>query len=162
MSLGRFEPEVWLPRTHPAVRDHVIGLAELAAMEVIHGPCGGSPVTYHAWLAVLRAVNPRFEFTDPPFRRSLPMTLAFAASAGWPTAVLTGPHHRIGDWPGPAGSDPAESDPAGSDPAAQSAGLVRARVEGSPLAAAAGLAWSGDLPRQLQQVLFDTADGIVF
>jgi DNA-binding transcriptional LysR family regulator len=167
MSLGRFEPEVWLPRTHPAVRDHVIGLAELAAMEVIHGPCGGSPVTYRAWLAVLRAVNPRFEFTDPPFRRSLPMTLAFAASAGWPTAVLTGPHHRIGDWPGPAGSDPAESDPAESDPAesdpaAQSAGLVRARVEGSPLAAAAGLAWSGDLPRQLQQVLFDTADGIVF
>jgi len=38
--------------------------------------------------------------------------------------------------------------------------MVRARVEGSPLSAVAGLAWSGDLPRPLQQVLFDTADGI--
>ena len=27
------------------------------------------------------------------------MTLAFAASASRLTAVLTGPHHRIGDWP---------------------------------------------------------------
>jgi hypothetical protein len=40
--------------------------------------------------------------------------------------------------------------------------MVRARVEGSPLTATAGLVWSGDLPRQLQQVLFDTADSIVF
>jgi hypothetical protein len=38
--------------------------------------------------------------------------------------------------------------------------MVRARVEGSPFAATAGLIWSGDLPRQLQQVLFDTADSI--
>jgi hypothetical protein len=30
------------------------------------------------------------------------------------------------------------------------------------LVAAAGLAWHGDLPRLLQQVLFDTADSIVF
>jgi hypothetical protein len=36
-----------------------------------------------------------------------------------------------------------------------------ARIDGSPLTAAAGLAWSGDLPRLLQQVLFDTADSIV-
>jgi len=28
------------------------------------------------------------------------------------------------------------------------------------LTATAALAWSGDLPRQLQQVLFDVADGI--
>jgi hypothetical protein len=42
------------------------------------------------------------------------------------------------------------------------AGMVRARVEGSPLTAAAGLAWSGALPRQLQQVLFGTADSILF
>jgi hypothetical protein len=27
-----------------------------------------------------------------------------------------------------------------------------------PLTATAGVAWSGDLPRLLQQVLFDTAD----
>jgi hypothetical protein len=40
--------------------------------------------------------------------------------------------------------------------------MVRARIERSPLTAAAGLAWSGDLPRQLQQLLFDTADSILF
>jgi hypothetical protein len=40
--------------------------------------------------------------------------------------------------------------------------MVRARVEGSPLTAVAALVWSGDLPRLLQQVLFDTADTVVF
>jgi DNA-binding transcriptional LysR family regulator len=153
MSLGDFEPDVWLPPAHPASPARVIGLDELAVMKVIHGPRRLSPVTCDAWLAALRAVNTGFEFTDAPFRRSLPMTLAFAASASRPTAVLTGPHHRVGDRPGPADPDPD---------LAESTGMVRARVEGSPLTAAAGLAWSGDLPRQLQQVLFDTADSILF
>jgi len=152
MSLGEFQPDVWLPRTHPAAPGRVIGIGELADLDVIHSPRQLSPVTYDAWLAVLRAVNPRFEFTDPPFRRSLPMTLAFAATASRPAAVLTGPHHRVGDRPGPAEPDLA----------AESAGMVRARIDGSPLTAAAGLVWNGDLPRQLQQVLFDAADGIVF
>jgi hypothetical protein len=40
--------------------------------------------------------------------------------------------------------------------------MVRARIEGSPLTATAVLVWNGDLPRLLQQVLFDTADSIVF
>jgi DNA-binding transcriptional LysR family regulator len=151
MSLGEFEPDLWLPPAHSATPARVIGLDELAVMEVIHGPRRLSPVTYDAWLAVLRAVNPRFEFTDPPFRRSLPMTLAFAASASRPTAVLTGPDHRVGERPGTT-----EPDPAGST------GMVRARIEGSPLTAAAGLVWSGDLPRELQQVFFDTADSIFF
>jgi DNA-binding transcriptional LysR family regulator len=150
MSLGEFEPDVWLPPAHPAP-GRVIGLGELAGMEVIHGPRRLSAAAYDAWLAVMRASNPRFGFTDPPLRRSLPMTLAFAATASRPTAVLTGPHHRIGNWPGPA-----EPDPAGGT------GMVRARIEGSPLTAKAGLAWSGDLPRPLQQVLFDTADSITF
>jgi DNA-binding transcriptional LysR family regulator len=152
MSLGEFEPDVWLPGTHPAAPGRVIGLGELAALDIIHGPRRLDTVTYDLWLAVIRASHPSFGFTDPPFRRSLPMTLAFAASATRLTAFLTGPHHRIGDWPGPAEPDPA----------AQSAGMVRARIEGSPLTATAGLVWSGDLPRQLQQVLFDTADSIVF
>jgi hypothetical protein len=78
------------------------------------------------------------------------MTLAFVATASRPTAVLTGPQHRTGDRP----------EPAEPDPAAGTHGMVRARVEGSPFAATAGLVWSGDLPRQLQQVLFDTADSI--
>jgi DNA-binding transcriptional LysR family regulator len=148
MGLGEFEPDVWLPPTHPAAPSGVIGLSELAGMDVIHGPRRLSAATYDAWQGVMRASNPHFEFTDPPFRRSLPMTLAFAASAGRPTAVLTGPHHRIGDWSGPAEPDPT----GGTD-------MVRAYVEGCPLTAQAGLAWSGDLPRRLQQVLFDTADG---
>jgi DNA-binding transcriptional LysR family regulator len=152
MSLGEFEPDAWLP---PGTVGRVITVGELAGLDVVHGPRRPSPVTYDAWLAVLRAVNSRFEFTDPPFRRSLPITLAFAASTSRPTAVLTGPQHRLRDWPGPAEPDPA-ADPAGP------AGMVRARIDGSPLTAAAALIWSGDLPRLLQQVLFDTADGVVF
>jgi len=38
--------------------------------------------------------------------------------------------------------------------------MVPVCVEQHPLSATAGLAWSGDLPRKLQQVLFETADGI--
>jgi hypothetical protein len=148
MSLGEFEPDVWLP---PGTAGRVIGVSELAGLDVVHGPRRLSPVTYDAWRAVLRAVNPRFGFTDPPFRRSLPITLAFAASTCRPTAVLTGPHHRLRDWPEAAEPDPATGP----------AGLVRARIDGSPLTAAAALVWSGDLPRPLQQVLFDTADSVV-
>jgi DNA-binding transcriptional LysR family regulator len=148
MNLGDFEPEVWLP----AAAGQVIGLGELANLDVIHGPRRLSPVTYDAWLAVLQGVNPRFEFTDPPFRRLLPLTLAFAADTNRPTVVLTDPHHRVGTWAGSAQPDLT----------AHPAGLVRARIDRSPLTAAAGLAWSGDLPRLLQQVLFDTADSVVF
>ena len=84
MSLGEFEPDVWLPATHPAAARRVISLGELARLDVIHGPRRLSAVTYDAWLAVMRASNPRWDFTDPPFRRSLPMTLAFAATAPGP------------------------------------------------------------------------------
>jgi len=38
--------------------------------------------------------------------------------------------------------------------------MVRARVRDCPLTATAGLVWDNDLPRQIQQVLFDTADSI--
>jgi hypothetical protein len=38
--------------------------------------------------------------------------------------------------------------------------MVPVRLERHPLSATAILVWSGDLPHQLQQVLFDTADGI--
>ena len=150
MSLGEFEPDVWLPAGHPAAPHRVVGLGELASMDVIHGPRRLSPGPYDAWLAVMRAGHPRFNFTDSPFRQSLQMTLAFAATASRPTAVLTGPHHRIEDRP----------EPGRPDPAAGPAGLVRARVRDCPLTATAGLVWDNDLPRQLQQVLFDTADSI--
>ena len=53
---------------------------------------------------VLRTVHPRFAFTDPPLRHSLPMALSFAATADRPTAVLTGPGVIAGT---PARADPA-------------------------------------------------------
>jgi len=83
-----------------------------------------------------------------PFRRSLPMTLAFRASAIRPPQVLTGRTIEFG---------PARTGGAGSG---RVAGMVRASSRISPYRAA-GLAWSGDLPRQLPQVLFYTADSIL-
>src|SRR5712692_9601349 len=38
--------------------------------------------------------------------------------------------------------------------------MVRVSLEDRPLTATASLVWSGDLPRMLQQILFDTADGV--
>src|SRR6266705_1140333 len=80
MSLGQFEPEVWIPRSHPAARRGVIGLDELAGLDVIHGPRRAEPGTYDAWTSIVRAIDPRFEFTDPPLRHSLLVMLAFAAT----------------------------------------------------------------------------------
>ena len=37
--------------------------------------------------------------------------------------------------------------------------MAQVCVAGQPLIATAALVWSGDLPRPLQQILFDTADG---
>ena len=148
MSLGQFEPEVWIPRSHPAARRGVIGLDELTGVDVIHGPRRASTATYDRWLTILRATDPRFEFTDPPLWHSLPVALAFAA-AGPPAAVLTGPAAVAGTPPGvirlprPAGTGD----------------MVRVSIDGQPLTATAALVWNGDLPRPLQQILFDTADG---
>ena len=147
MSLGDFEPDVWIPSAHPAASAGTIGLEELAQMDVVHGPRRVSTETYDAWLAVLRSAKARFEFTDPPFRNSLPMTLAFAATSSRPTAVLTGARRRI----------TAESAQAEPDRAADTYDMVPVGIQARPLSATAGLAWSGDLPRQLQQVLVDTA-----
>jgi DNA-binding transcriptional LysR family regulator len=147
MSLGEFEPVVWIPAAHRAAPCGTIGLGELAQMDVVHGPRRLSAETYDAWLAVLRAANPRFEFTDPPFRNSLPMTLAFAATGSRPTAVLTGPRYRMG-----AGSAQTER-----HRVTDAYDMVPVHVDQHPLTAAAGLVWTVDLPRQLQQVIVDTA-----
>ena len=149
MSLGQFEPEVWIPRSHPAARRGVISLDELAGMDVIHGPRRASTATYDRWLTILRAADPRFEFTDPPLRHSLPVALAFAATAGRPAAVLTGPV-AIADVPPGVIRLPQ---PAGTGD------MVRVSITGHPLTATAALVWNRDLPRPLQQILFDTADG---
>jgi hypothetical protein len=151
MSLGDYEPEVWIPASHPAAPGETIGLGEMTRMDVIHGPRRGGAATYAAWLAVLRTTDPRFEFTDPAFRDSLPVTLAFATTASRPTAVLTFPRHVIG----------ARKKPA-PPRAADTYDMVPVRLDQSPLVATAALVWSGDLPRPLQQVLFDATDGIIF
>jgi hypothetical protein len=150
MSLGQFEPEVWIPRSHPAARRGVIGLDELASMDVIHGPRRAGTATYDRWLTITRATDPRFEFTDPPLRHSLPVALAFAATAGRPAAVLTGPV-AIADVPPSVIRLP---------PPAGIGDMVRVSIDGQPLTATAALVWNGDLPRPLQQILFDTADGL--
>jgi hypothetical protein len=38
--------------------------------------------------------------------------------------------------------------------------MTRVGIVGHPLTATAALVWHGDLPRSLQQILFDTADGV--
>ena len=150
MSLVDFEPDVWIPSAHPAALRGTISLDELARMDVIHGPRRLEPGIYDAWTRVLRTVNPRFEFTDPPLRHSLPMALAFAATANRPTAVLTGPGVIAGSRPGlirmPRAMDSQD--------------MVLVGLEHHPLTATAAVVWNGDLPRPLQQVLFDAADGI--
>jgi DNA-binding transcriptional LysR family regulator len=150
MSLGEFEPDAWIPAPHAATRRGVISLDELTRMDVIHGPRRAEPGTYDAWTRVLRTVDPRFEFTDLPLRHSLPVDLAFAAAADRPTAVLTGPSVITGSRPGlirlPRPMVTHD--------------MARVGLEDHPLTAMAALVWSGDLPRPLQQILFDAADGI--
>ena len=150
MSLGDFEPDVWVPSRHPAACRGTISLDELARMDVIHGPRRLEPGIYDAWTQVLQKVNPRFVFTDPPLRHSLPMALAFAATADRCTAVLTGPAVLTGSQPKLVRMPRAmvRQD------------MVLVGLEHHPLTATAAVVWNGDLPRPLQQVLFDAADGI--
>jgi hypothetical protein len=151
MILGEFEPDVWIPSTHAAARRGAISLEELAGLPVIHGPRRAQARTYDPWSRASRAADPRFEFTDPPFRRSLPLTLAFAATAERPTAVLTGPATIAGSW----AQSIRRSRPA------DISGMARVSLQRHPLTASAALAWSGDLPRPLQQILFQAADSLM-
>jgi DNA-binding transcriptional LysR family regulator len=150
VSLGEFEPEVWIPSPHGAARRRTISLDEMVRMDVIHGPRRAEPGTYDAWARVLRTVDPRFEFTDPPFRRLREMTLAFAATADRPTAVLTGPSVIAENRPGlvrlPRPTVTHD--------------MVRVNLEGHLLTATAALVWSSDLSRPLQRILVDAAQCI--
>jgi len=150
ITVEEFEPEVWVPASHIAARRGTISLEELAGLQVIHGPRRAQPSTYDAWLTVIQAVDPRFEFTDPPFRHSLAMTLALAAAGNRPAAVLTGPviPNRTQAWP------------IRRSRLADTYGMVRVILQHHPLTASAALVWNGDLPRPLQQMLFDAADSL--
>jgi len=150
MSLGDFEPDVWVSSLHPAARRGTISLDELAWIDVIHGPRRLEPGIHDAWTQVLRTVNPHFEFTDPALQHSLPMALSFAAAANRPTAVLTGPGIIAGSRPGLIRMPRAMV----------SQDMVLVGLEHHPLTATAAVVWNGDLPRQLQQVLFDAADSM--
>jgi DNA-binding transcriptional LysR family regulator len=150
MTLGQYQPDLWLPGSHPAARRGLIGLDELAALPVIHGPRRDQPGAYDAWTTVLRTVNPRFAFTDPPLRHSLSLALSFAATADPTAAVLTGPATTAG----PPSSVIRLHRPA------VTGDMVRVSLAGHPLTATAALVWNGDLPRPLQQILFDAAAGL--
>jgi DNA-binding transcriptional LysR family regulator len=150
MSLGEFEPDAWVPRQHAAARRGTVSLSELALMDVIHGPRRAEPGIYDAWTRVFRAVDPRFEFTDPPLRHSLPMDLAFAATADRPTAVLTGPSVIAGRRTGLF--EPSRL--------TMTSDMVPVGLEHQPLTATAALVWSGGLCRNLQQILFDAAESV--
>jgi DNA-binding transcriptional LysR family regulator len=150
VSLREFEPEVWISSSHVAARRGTISLDELTRMDVIHGPRRAEPGTYDAWAQILRTADPRFEFTDPPFRGLPEVTLAFAATADRPTAALTGPSVIAGSRPGLIRLPrPTVTQ-----------NMVRISLEGHPLTATAALVWSSDLPRPLQRVLFDAAQSI--
>jgi len=149
MVLGRFEPEVWVPSAHHAAGSGRISLEELAGMDVIHGPRHADPGTYDAWTRALQAVDPRFGFTDPPFRSSLPMTLAFAAAGDRSAAVLTGPSTVVNSPAQLVRSRPADA-----------CGMAQVDLQHHPLTASAALVWNGDLPRPLQQMLFDAAESL--
>jgi DNA-binding transcriptional LysR family regulator len=149
MVLGEFEPEVWVPSTHDAAGRGTISLEELVSMDIIHGPRRADPGTYDAWTRALQAVDPRFGFADPPFRSSLPLTLAFAAAGDRPAAVLTGPNTVVN---GPAQMVRSRS--------ADARGMAQVDLQHHPLTASAALVWSGDLPRALQQMLFDAAESL--
>ena len=136
MSLGDFEPDVCIPSAHPAARRGSISLDELVRMDVIHGPRRAAAGIYDAWTAVLRATDPRFEFTDPPFRHSPPIVLAFAATGNRPAAVLTGPSIPAGTRPGLIRLPRSVG----------SHDMVRVSIEHHPLTATASLVWTGDLP----------------
>jgi len=150
MSLGEFEPDVWVASRHPAARHGTISLGDLARMDVMHGSRRAEPGTYDSWTRILRTVDPCFEFSDPPLRHSLQMDLAFAATADRPTAVLTGPkliarsRAALAWLPRPT----------------VTYDMVPVGLEHHPLTATAALVWSGDLSRPLQQVLFDAAEAI--
>ena len=74
------------------------------------------------------------------------MALAFAATGDRPAAVLTGPAAIAGTRPGLLRLPRS----------AAAHDMVRVGLEDHPLTATASLVWSGDLPRPLQQILFET------
>ena len=150
MSLGEFEPVLWIPSWHPAAGRGTLTVEELTRMTVVYGPRRAEAGTYDRWSGVLRAADPGFAFTDPPFRHSLPMSVGFAGNASRPTAVLTSPCIAMG----------SAKAAAREQQLTHAYDMVEVSLERHPLVATASLVWNTDLPRPLQQILFDVADGL--
>jgi len=145
MTVGEYAPEVWITARQAAGRAGAIGLDALAEMDLLFGPRGAAGGLYAAWARLFREHRCDFEFKDPPFRHRLLLNLEFAAAASRPTALLTGPRH----------------DARTSLTVARAAsGMVPVMIAQRPLAATAAVVWNTGLPRHLQQVLFDVADGL--
>src|SRR5260370_42219326 len=98
----------------------------------------------------MQAVDPSFEFTDPPFRHSLAMTLALAAAGNRPAAVLTGPaiSARSQAWPIPRSR------------LADTYRMVRVSLQPPPLAASPALVWCHARPPPLRQMVLDLPDRV--
>ena len=77
------------------------------------------------------------------------MSVAFAATASRPTAVLTSPCIAMDS-----------TTAARKQQLADTCDMAEVSLQRHPLVATAGLVWNTDLPRPLQQILFDTADAI--
>jgi uncharacterized membrane protein len=61
MNLGEFEPDVWIPASHPAARRETISLGELARMDVIQRPA----------VPAVAADNPRVRGHRKPAHRGV-------------------------------------------------------------------------------------------
>jgi DNA-binding transcriptional LysR family regulator len=77
MSVGEFEPEVWIPATYRAAADTAIGLAELAQLDIVHGPrrqpgdlrrLAGAAAGHRPPVRVHRPAVPQFAADDPRLR----------------------------------------------------------------------------------------------
>jgi DNA-binding transcriptional LysR family regulator len=163
--LGEFEPSVWLEDGPtgglggPDIGDRArISSAQLAGLEVFHGPREVAPLVHDSWLTVLRSHRDDFWFRPPLFGPRWTATLAGTEHAGRARAVLTGPEHPVSQrpWiPDTAGSGARSRPRPMGEPRA---GLRELRIADGSLRAIAGLVWCADLPRATQQLLFDAGD----
>src|SRR5258708_20100142 len=96
----------------------------------------------------MQAVDPSFEFTDPPFRHSLAMTLALAAAGNRPAAVLTGP----------AIAARSQAWPIRRSRLAATYGMGRASLQHHPQTPSSPLACSAAPPPPLQHILLHTSN----
>jgi hypothetical protein len=149
MTLGDFEPGLWLPAAHPAARHGTVTIAEIAGLQVIHGPRRASPEPTTAGLTscaprtrvcLHRPAVPALTADDARLRRH-----RRTARRGLDRSRR---HHR----------NPARRDPVPPPGGHRRHGSGQHHRPPADRDSSPGM--HGDLPRPLQQILFDTADGV--